>query len=228
MVGYRVTDAGASVRFRRGALGIGWHPIAHLAAGEQLAGGYREKIAAGAPARKRVDGQQVFSCFLMRKIGTRYTKPGNGGRNNEKTEAAAGKGVLRFWQSKDRISRRQQQDGISCCRKEIGSGDMTADERRRKAINEYYSKYREYQKLDNVREHMRVEISGDTLIEIHRYYGERKGERVLRVTQEEAEEAEVTAEVAAYEQAADQLDSMIKSRRESLETRQKTARKVAG
>lgn len=75
---------------------------------------------------------------------------------------------------------------------------MTADERRRKAINEYYSKYREYQKLDNVREHMRVEISGDTLIEIHRYYGDRKGERVLRVTQEEVEGAEVTAEVAAY------------------------------
>lgn len=105
---------------------------------------------------------------------------------------------------------------------------MTADERRRKAIKEYYAKYREYQKLDNVREHMRVEMSGDTLIEIHRYYGDRKGERVLRVTQEEVEDAEVTAEVAAYEQAADQLDSMIKSRYESLEARQQTARKVAG
>lgn len=93
---------------------------------------------------------------------------------------------------------------------------MTADERRRKAIKEYYSRYREYQKLDNVREHMRVEMSGDTLIEIHRYYGDRKGERVLRVTQEEVEGAEVTAEVAAYEQAADQLVSMIQSRRESM------------
>lgn len=105
---------------------------------------------------------------------------------------------------------------------------MTADERRRKAINEYYSKYREYQKLDNVRYHMRVEMSGDTLIEIHRYYGDRKGERVLKVTQEEVEGAEVTAEVAAYEQAADQLVSMIQSRRESMEARKQTARKVAG
>lgn len=105
---------------------------------------------------------------------------------------------------------------------------MTADERRRKAINEYYSKYREYQKLDNVREHMRVEMSGDALIEIHRYYGDRKGERVLRVTQEEVEGAEVTAEVAAYEQAADQLVSMIQSRRESLGAEQRAARRAAG
>lgn len=54
-------------------------------------------------------------------------------------------------------------------------------------------------------------------IEIHRYYGERKGERILRVTHEEVEGAEVSAEVAAYEQATDQLLSMIKTRRESLE-----------
>lgn len=95
---------------------------------------------------------------------------------------------------------------------------MTADERRRKAIGAYYKAYREYQKLDTVREHTRVEMSGDALIEIHRYYGDRKGERVLRVTQEAAEEgAEVSAEVAAYEQAADQLLSLIKARRESLE-----------
>ena len=44
---------------------------------------------------------------------------------------------------------------------------MTADERRRKAIEGYYKAYREYKKLDTVREHMRVEMSGDTLIEIH-------------------------------------------------------------
>ena len=74
---------------------------------------------------------------------------------------------------------------------------------------------------------LRVEMSGDTLIEIHRYYGERKGERALRVTQEEAEGAEVSAEVAAYEQAADQLENMIKSRREGLEARQQAARKAA-
>ncbi len=94
---------------------------------------------------------------------------------------------------------------------------MTADERRSKAIEAYYKAYREYKQLDTVREHMRVEMSGDALIEIHRYYGDRKGERVLRVTQEETEGAEVSAEVAAYEQATDQLISMIKGRRESLE-----------
>ncbi len=105
----------------------------------------------------------------------------------------------------------------SCRQKRQEAGqDMTADERRSKAIRDFYRVYKEYGQLDNVRYHMRVEMSGDTLIEIHRYYGDRKGERVLRVTQEEVEGAEVTAEVAAYEQAADQLVSMIQSRRESL------------
>lgn len=94
---------------------------------------------------------------------------------------------------------------------------MTADKRRSKAIGAYYKAYREYQKLDTVREHARVEMSGDALIEIHRYYGERKGESILRVTQEEAEGAGVSAEVAAYERATNQLLNMITTRRESLE-----------
>lgn len=98
---------------------------------------------------------------------------------------------------------------------------MTADERRLKALKEYYSRYREYQKLDNVRGHTRVKTSGDTLIEIHRYYGDQKGECVLRVTQEETEGAEVTAEVAAYELAADQLIGMIKGRKEIKEREKK-------
>lgn len=106
----------------------------------------------------------------------------------------------------------------SCRQKRQEAGrDMTADERRSKAIEAYYKAYREYKQLDTVREHMRVEMSGDALIEIHRYYGDRKGERILRVTHEEVEGAEVSAEVAAYEQAADQLINMIKGRRESLE-----------
>lgn len=94
---------------------------------------------------------------------------------------------------------------------------MTADERRSKAIEAYYKAYREYQKLDTVREHMRVEMSGDALIEIHRYYGDRKGGRILRVTMEEEDGAEVSAEVEAYERAANQLLSMIESRRKKLE-----------
>lgn len=124
-----------------------------------------------------------------------------------------------FWRSKDRYVTGRQQDTESCRQKRQEAGqNMTADERRSAAIGAYYKAYREYQKLDTVREHMRVEMSGDALIEIHRYYGDRKGECVLRVTQEAAEEgAEVSAEVAAYEQAADQLLSMIKARRESLE-----------
>lgn len=93
---------------------------------------------------------------------------------------------------------------------------MTADERRSKAIEAYYKAYREYKKLDTVREHMRVEMSGDTLIEM-------------------AEGAETSAEVAAYERATDQLLSMIEGRRKSLEenerrrqeARQQAARKEA-
>ena len=137
--------------------------------------------------------------------------------------------VTVFWRSKEKYVTVAAAGIITAAaKKEIGSGYMTADERRRKAIEGYYKAYREYKKLDTVREHMlRVEMSGDTLIEIHRYYGERKGERALRVTQEEAEGAEVSAEVAAYEQAADPLENMIKSRRESLEARQQAARKAA-
>lgn len=103
---------------------------------------------------------------------------------------------------------------------------MTADGRRSKAIAAYYEAYREYKKLDTVREHTRVEMSGDALIEIRRYYGDRKGEHILRVTQEEAEGAEVSAEVAAYEQAADQLLYMIKARRESLEEYERRRREA--
>lgn len=84
----------------------------------------------------------------------------------------------------------------SCRQKRQEAGqDMTADERRSKAIRDFYRVYKEYGQLDNVRYHMRVEMSGDALVE----------------------GAEVSAEVAAYEQATDQLLSMIKTRRESLE-----------
>lgn len=151
------------------------------------------------------------------------------GRGHGKTEGAAkAKKGYGFWRSKEKYVTVAAAGIITAAaKKEIGSGYMTADERRRKAIEGHYKAYREYKKLDTVREHMRVEMSGDTLIEIHRYYGERKGERVLRVTREEEEGAEVSAEVAAYEQAADQLENMIKSRRESLEARQQAARKAA-
>lgn len=98
---------------------------------------------------------------------------------------------------------------------------MTADKRRQKAIYNFFDAYREYKQLDNVRCHTCTELSGDTLIEIHRYYGDRKGELILRVTQEENEGAEVSAEVTAYEQAAHQLAFLIESRSENQETRRR-------
>ncbi len=91
------------------------------------------------------------------------------------------------------------------------------EDRRREALEGYYRAYRDYQKLDTVREHMCVAISGDALLEIHRYYGERKGECILRVLQEAEDGAEVPAEVAAYEQAAGYLLYMACSRRESMQ-----------
>lgn len=93
------------------------------------------------------------------------------------------------------------------------------EERRRKAINEYYKAYKAYKELDTVLAHTRVEMSGDTHIEIYRYQGPGKGERILRVAQKEEENAEVPAEVLAYERAAEQLKHLIKSRLESLEKR---------
>lgn len=103
----------------------------------------------------------------------------------------------------------------------IGGGNVTADERRQKAIYKFFDTYREYKQLDNVRCHTCTEISGETLIEIHRYYGERKGELILRVTQEGDEGAEVSAEVTAYEQAAGQLEALIEIRRKNQETRRR-------
>lgn len=93
------------------------------------------------------------------------------------------------------------------------------EERRRRAIHEYYRAYKAYKELDTVLAHTRVEMSGDTLIEIYRYQGPRKSERILRVTQKEEENAEVPAEVLAYERAAEQLKHMAKSRLESSEKR---------
>ena len=96
---------------------------------------------------------------------------------------------------------------------------MTADERRKKAIYDFFDAYKEYEQLDNVRCHTCTKIPGDTLIEIHRYYGDRRGELILRVACEEEDGWEVSAEVAAYERATDSLAFLIESRRKNLETR---------
>ncbi len=78
---------------------------------------------------------------------------------------------------------------------------MSEDERRTAAIHNFYKEYRELQKYVNLRMHSHTELGGETLIEIYRYRGEVKGDRVLKVTQDE--------EAAAYEQATDQVRNML-------------------
>lgn len=89
---------------------------------------------------------------------------------------------------------------------------MTEDTRRIEAICNFYQVYRELQWYENLRMHTHTSIyeRDDTLIEIYRYYGERKGERILRVTQED--------EVEAYEQARDQVESLLQSIKQDRET----------
>lgn len=78
---------------------------------------------------------------------------------------------------------------------------MTEGERRNAALDKFYKVYRELQKYDNLRLHTRESVYEDTLIEIYRYNGDKRGERVLRVTQEDT--------AAAYEQAAEQAENML-------------------
>lgn len=93
-----------------------------------------------------------------------------------------------------------------------GRHNMTEDERRKIALNNFYETYRELQRYDNLRLHTHASVypKDDALIEIYRYQGDRKGERVLKVTQED--------EVDAYEQAADQVRSMLQQIKQKEET----------
>ena len=92
---------------------------------------------------------------------------------------------------------------------------MTEDERRTAAINRFYALYRALQKYDNLRLHTHSSIYDDTLIEAYRYHGEKKGERVLKVTQEN--------DADAYEQAADQVRSMLQQIKQKEETERRRA-----
>ncbi len=94
---------------------------------------------------------------------------------------------------------------------------MTEDERRATALHSFYEAYRELQRYDNLRLHTHASIypKDDALIEIYRYQGDRKGERVLKVTQED--------EVDAYEQAADQVRSMLQQIKQKEETERRRA-----
>lgn len=92
---------------------------------------------------------------------------------------------------------------------------MTEDERRKEAIYNFYAAYEELKRYDALRMHSRTALGEDTVIEIYRYYGDSKGERILRVTQED--------EVAAYEQAADQVKNMLEQIREDRKAGQRGA-----
>lgn len=78
---------------------------------------------------------------------------------------------------------------------------MSEDQRTAAAIHDFYVVYRELQKYDSLRMRSREAIGEDTLIEVDRYHGERKGERVLKVEQEHTADA--------YKQAAEQLKEML-------------------
>ena len=92
---------------------------------------------------------------------------------------------------------------------------MTEDERRTAALHSFYEAYRELQQYDNLRLHTHSSIyeKGDALIEIYRYQGEKKGERILKVTQEE--------EADAYEQAADQVKCLLEKAKNETERRRR-------
>ena len=94
-----------------------------------------------------------------------------------------------------------------------GRHNMTEDERRTAAIHRFYALYRELQKYDNLRLHTHSSIYDDTLIEAYRYHGEKKGERVLKVTREN--------DADAYEQAADQVKSLLERAKNEEERRRR-------
>lgn len=92
---------------------------------------------------------------------------------------------------------------------------MTEDERRTAALHSFYEAYRELQQYDNLRLHTHSSIyeKDDALIKIYRYQGEKKGERILKVTQED--------EADAYEQAADQVKGLLEQAKNKTERRRR-------
>lgn len=94
---------------------------------------------------------------------------------------------------------------------------MTEDERRTAAIHSFYEAYRELQRYDNLRLHTYASIyaNEDALIEIYRYHGDKRGDRVLKVTQKD--------EADAYERATDQVKTMLRQIRENKEAERRRA-----
>ena len=92
---------------------------------------------------------------------------------------------------------------------------MADDERRTAALHNFYTLYRELQQYDSLRLHTHSSIyeKDDALIEIYRYQGEKKGERILKVTHED--------EADAYEQAADQVKGLLEQAKNKTERRRR-------
>ena len=83
---------------------------------------------------------------------------------------------------------------------------MNEEARRTAAINKFYDAYRELQKYDTLRLYTHESIYDDAVVEVYRYQGGKKGDRVLRVARADVAEA--------YELAADQVENMLKQIRQ--------------
>lgn len=94
---------------------------------------------------------------------------------------------------------------------------MTEDERRTAALHSFYEAYRELQQYDNLRLHTHSSIyeKDDALIEIYRYQGEKKGERILILKATKEDEAD------AYEQAADKVEDLLERAKNETERRRR-------
>lgn len=89
------------------------------------------------------------------------------------------------------------------------------EDRYKQAIHEFYAAYEELKQYGTYRMHTHSSIypKDDALIEIFAYNGNEKQERVLKVTQED--------EVEAYNQATDQLYSMLDALRKEAKERRR-------
>lgn len=78
--------------------------------------------------------------------------------------------------------------------------------RRKAAIHNFFKAYRELKKYKDLRLHTRT-AKGETMIEIGRYSGNVRRERILKVSQDN--------ETEAYEQATDNINNMLKQIKEA-------------
>lgn len=78
--------------------------------------------------------------------------------------------------------------------------------KRKEAIHNFFKAYKELKKYKDIRLHTRT-AKGETLIEIDRYRGDIKAEKILRITQDN--------ETEAWEQAADNINNMLQQIKEA-------------